>query len=279
MAYIVPPTNIDLAPLPLPRGRLLDVAPEWDAGAVRWFADGVTWQPYDYGTLRRTIVRACSPATHDATPRTCLDYVTALPFALEDAFATSTMNLADGDGSGMADRWELLRSAAFAAELITGTASGGRSLSSDAAAPTGVPFGSPATTGVNALSVMESHFAEVMQGGRGYIHVPPALLPVIEERLLRVGDHWETPTGHIVVADAGYTDAAAPDGEAASAAGEDWIYGSGPVRWQYRAGVGGGEPYTDISTNEVLVTLTGYGILLFEPEPVTAVLVSYASGG
>ena len=115
MAYIVPPTSVNLMPDPLPRGRLLDVVPEWDAGAVRWFADGVTWQPYDYGTLRRTSVNACSPATHGATPRTCLDYVTALPFALEDAFATSTMNLADGDGSGMADRWELLRSAAFAA--------------------------------------------------------------------------------------------------------------------------------------------------------------------
>lgn len=278
MAYIAPPTSVDLTPSPLPRGMLLDIIPEWDANGVRWFADGVTWEPFDYGTLRRTSVNACSPATHGASLRECLDYVTALPFALEDAYATSMMNAADGDGGGMAARWELLRSAAFATELITGSASGGRSLSSDATAPTGVPFGSPATTALNALSVMESHFAEVMQGGRGYIHVSPALLPLLVDRLIQVGDHWETPTGHVVVADAGYVDAAAPDGEAASAAGEDWIYGSGPVRWQYREGIGGGEPYVDITTNDVSMYLTGYGILLFEPEPVTAILVSYASG-
>jgi hypothetical protein len=278
MAYIVPPTSVDLAPSPLPRGMLLDIIPEWDANGVRWFADGVRWEPFDYGTLRRASVNACSPATHGATQRGCLDYVTALPFALEDAYATSTMNVADGDGGGMVARWELLRSAAFATELITGSASGGRSLSSDATAPTGVPFGSPATTALNALSVMESHLAEVMQGGRGYIHVSPALLPLLVDHLRLVGDRWETPTGHIVVADAGYVNAAAPDGEAASAAGEDWIYASGPVRWQYREGVGGGEPYVDITTNDVLMQMTGYGILLFEPEPVTAVLVSYASG-
>lgn len=279
MAYIIPPAAVELTPSPVPRGRFLDIAPQWGEG-VRWYADGVTWEPFDFGSLHATGTDACSPAAHGATPRTCLAYETAVPFALEDAWtsnALATLDDSDGDVGVQRDRWELLRSAAFASELITGAAAGGRALSSDATAPALLPFGSAAVSGPTAIAVFEAHLATVLQGGRGVIHVPPVMLPSLMEVVTQVGDHWETPTGHIVIADAGYQGALPPDGQAAASTTQAWMYASGPVMWAYAPGIGG-DVRVDITTNEVTAQMTGYGILLWDQEPVSAVLASIIPG-
>jgi hypothetical protein len=89
----------------------------------------------------------------------------------------------------------------------------------------------------------------------------------------------ETPNGHIVVSDAGYYQPAPPSGQAAATAGTDWVYASGPVWWQASdmMGLGAGSETYKFSRNEIHRWISGYGILVFDPCPVTAALATYAT--
>ncbi len=87
-----------------------------------------------------------------------------------------------------------------------------------------------------------------------------------------------TKQGHKVVADSGYVDMPQPAG-AASGVNEEWIYATGPM-WYASSGLKlTGDAPTDVfnyRVNEVRQWLEGYGIFVFDPCPVTAVLVTYA---
>ena len=279
MSYIVEPIDPGLTPAPVPRGRLLAVAPEWQPGDARWHG-GVTWLPFDSRTgLTVNPVEPCD-VDFAATPsRTCMAPVEAKAFRLSDAMRGAALEYEPADLSmDVAERMSLFRSAAVARELIGPASSGGRSLSTDAAAPAGYAFGSAAVSAVEAIAVFERHLALALRGGRGMIHITPGLLPyIVDAAIVSVGDHWETPTGHVVVADAGYVDAAAPTGQSASAAGTDWVYATGPVKWHIGTQAtlsvdGDGFEY---ARNEHDVLGEEYGILLWEPLPVAALLVSY----
>lgn len=80
---------------------------------------------------------------------------------------------------------------------------------------------------VEALGILESELADCYDGV-GVIHVPRVLMPAFAEAqlLVRVGDHYTTPAGNIIVFGAGYQ-GTAPDGT--NTPGTAWMYATGAL--------------------------------------------------
>lgn len=264
------------APQSLPR-RLLDVAPKLDG---RWML-GVTWNPRPCRGLLAIPSDDCGVETLDAITRVCETAVVQPPFQIIDALKGTTLDwtLAEVDEMLLAN-FGLTVSAAFATELITATASSGMGLSTEAHAPNGAAFGSAATPIWNALAILEEELAENRPGQVGYIHLTPGLLAqAVTSYGVSVGasGQWETPVGNIVISDSGYISPAQPTGQAAASTAEDWVYSSGPVAWQASdaEGLGVNHEAYDMTRNTIHRWISGYGILVFDPCPVSAVLASY----
>lgn len=253
---------------------------ETGGGVPRWL-DGVTWQPQPCGWVSASSADgACVAHVMDTSlRRTCLDPVVQKPFRVDDAYRASVLVERSQDVPADMDRfWEQSLPAVFASELLSGAASGGHSLSSTAAAPGAVPFGSTAVELTSALQVIENHLAAQIGRRRGVIHVPSGLLAlaVAAYSLVFRDGRWYTPVGNVVATDAGYSVSVTPvDGGASdAAANEVWVYGSGPVGWAYHLADLGA---VDVERDEVTRWREGYGVWVFDPCPVTAVLVEYAA--
>lgn len=276
MAYLNP-TIGTLKPAPLPRGRLLDLIPS-TGEEVRWF-NGVSWTPWPSRGLLTQDVDACNPDPSTDIDRYCVPAVDQPTFRLLDALTASALEFTPAELTTLlADRFALITSWAFASELLSGAASGGNALSKAAHAPTGMAFGAAATPVWNALAVIEADLALTLYGGAGIIHMPPSMMVIAQEYLVPDGNRWTTPSGHLVVFDGGYTNAPPPEGEAASAAGEDWIYASGPVAHALTSPklVGSTDDAFYLEKNLYEVYMESYGLLQFDAAPVTAVLASYS---
>lgn len=289
----LPALDIDL-PLPQPRSRAtllasidaLPVTSLADDSNERWL-NGFSWSPnYVRDPKFGSALDACGPVdvNGDAMGLSTA-FVTAAGFRVFDGIATSTLNAVDGSRlrAGLEARSVNWLSWAFARQLATGSATGASNNLKAAAAgraPAGVAYGSAATPLYNAFAILETHLAIKVHNGQGTIHIPPGMLSnaVDECSLERDGDRFFTPSGHLVVADAGYVGMPAPTGAAASASGEDWVYATGPVFYRMIAPafVGGELTQVDITKNDRTMWVEGYGIVLFEPEIATAVLASYA---
>lgn len=282
---------------PLPRGRLLDnipVIPPTDiigdnvsqsSRGVRWI-NGITWNPLPSRPFLTHSTDICVQADFTDPNYQCVAAVTQKAFIVYDAIIGSAIEWEPGDLNDiLEERVPYMMSASFATELITGAASGsGFSLSSKAHSPSGNGFGSPATPIWNAIAVLESELALTMFGGQGTIHMPPSFLgeAVTRAGVRFIDGQYQTTTGHLVIADAGYTAAAAPTGQAAAGVAQDWIYASGPVRYAIADDDEGFDDMANISTfmdftkNRYRRWESTYGILQFSPAFVTAVLTSYA---
>lgn len=274
---------------PLQPRRLLDIIsrlPAVEGGYdLRWL-DGVTWEPKACNvTLDVDTETDCVPADLDAVARECIAWETQTAFRIQDAFERSPGFSDVSVNDDLPTLYMRQISATFAKELITGAGST-ISLSSEASAPSNVAFGAAASTPTFGLRALEETIASRMKGGVGYIHVPPGMLGrfVMEAGVRLNGDHYETPSGNIVISDAGYVNPTAPAGGTASTAANDWVYASGPV-WYNSTGptdfegfegkTGGANDATPWNRNRITTWLAGYGILVFDPCPVTAVLIAY----
>lgn len=277
-------------PGPQPR-RLLETIPRLppieDRNAARWL-EGVTWEPWECRMLTVGHEDDCGTGADlgSIVPAVCQTAVSQVPFRIADAYKMSVLNEnLDEIGLRQTARYNLQISAIFAHELIAGSGTGVMSLSNQATPPNGAAFGAAAVTTWYGLQVLEEEIAERLQGGIGLIHTPPGLLGrfVMESGVhLNALNQWETPAGNIVIADAGYMNPVQPTGGGgASAVTTDWVYASGPVFFEATmpilldpAFVGG---TTAAAWNRDIVQqfVEGYGILVFDPCPVTAVLVTY----
>ena len=275
---------------PLQPRRLLDQIQRLPAVEgdypLRWL-EGVTWEPTACVVpLLVDDETDCVPVdlSDNLTPRDCETWLTQNPFRLRDAFVRSVMTY-PSINEDLVTMYLRQLSAAFAHELLDGVG-GTHSLQSSATAPNNVAFGAAASTPAQGLRTLEEELATRMQGAVGYIHVPPGMLGrlVMEAGLFLVGDHWETPSGNVVISDAGYVNPPAPGGGTASTAANDWVYASGPVFFEATAPTdfsafvgktGGAHDATPWNRNVVTSYLSGYGILVFDPCPVTAVLIAY----
>ena len=251
-----------------------------DAAADRWLA-GITWQPRPSRALSASAVDVCNPADFVNPNYACTAAIEQVAFQIYDAFNASALDHTPEIIDGMlSERDSLQQSAAIASELLTGAASGGRSLSSTATAPAMRAFGTAAVTVQQGIAILEDDLARSIYAGQGLIHLSPGLLGIaIQNAGLSFYDgQWHTALGHRIVADAGYVDAKEPSGQAASAAMKEWIYASGPIALASTAAdlIGGpANEFTDMTRNKFVRWMSSYAILQFDPDPVTAVLVDY----
>jgi hypothetical protein len=263
--------------LPLPP------APDGLSGVDKRWIHGVTWNPNPTRNPTVAAVDTCSPADFTDPSYGCITAVSQNAFQMYDAFSSPVLNFDDSDlDEKVLGRFANWSSWAFARELLSGTASGGLAFRTSAHAPTGVAFTSAATPIWNALAILETELARTIHNGRGIIHMPPGLLGQAAETYELEVDpatgQYVTPLGNLVVADGGYVSSPAPTGGTASGVAEDWVYASGPV-WYRATGplLIGEESYEwiNLSRDSRRRFLDSYGILVFDPAPVTAVLASY----
>jgi hypothetical protein len=123
-----------------------------------------------------------------------------------------------------------------------------------------------------AFVAIEDALADLLDGGVGMIHISAALLgPAVGAcGLQRIDSVWYTPTGHIVVADAGYLGVSPYTG--GSVAGELWVYGSGPVFYALAMPMVVGAPWENIdyTRNDLTIRTEQYGIAIFDTCPLVA---------
>jgi hypothetical protein len=199
-------------------------------------------------------------------------------FKVVDGLTCSTISFPDANSAtytGMSGRllrrMRTLMSAALTGELVTGWASGGPSLTSEA-----TTLAASANMTKAAQSV-EGHLAAQLLGNRGVVFIPPALLHyAIEIGWVNVeGGALMTSTGHRVVSDAGHDGTLGPT---TPAGGEHWVFASGDVSFRTSDTMllGDGSETLNITTNLRERLAEAYAQLAFDPCPVAATLVTIA---
>lgn len=252
-----------------------------DGVDTRWLA-GISWNPLpcDRPLSVQPAANPCNPLASDNPDYGCEEAVSQSAFRVYDAFtSTNLQHSAEEIAAILVDRMPLMSSDAFARELISGGAGSDLSFSSEATAPQDATFGTTVTIEYG-LAVLENELGRRLSGAQGLIHIPPGVLAVatLTYGLKPEGDHFVTPMGNKVIVDTGYIDAVAPSGATEAGDGEAWIYASGPV--QYRStdprllGTRGSE-FIVPSKNDIERWMEMFGILKFDPCPVTAVTVGF----
>lgn len=271
-----------------PRGLLLQAISTFDATQLgdsnpyRWLS-GVSFLPRLCSGLNIVSLDPCAGGWGEITPPSnCQPWVTQMPFQMVDALQGKALSFTIADLDQLLQERETeLRSYAFAKALVGPVITSGTHTLSESAHNPSTLFGAAAVSVTQAIAVLEMDLADTLHGVQGIIHVPPSMLHQIAMKAMAIrnGDHWETPAGNMLVADAGFEHAPAPTGGGSTAAaGEAWLYASGNVEYQVQSnGLIGdnANQYTDIHTNTLERFLQSMGILIFDPCPVTAVLAKY----
>lgn len=288
-----------------PYGLLLDVATQLtDAqlsqDGINRVGAGVTFVPWGCDPLRRGNVdcdtdwllskadeqgEETSEPYEDGKPAEPYpDTDSQRPFKIVDSLKCNAFSMIPEE---MDDRLRVrmreLVSASFAAELITGAASGGNSLSA-AAQVVNAPFSAfPDLLGPAAA--LERFLADTLNGAWGIIHMPVELIAAAKyaDWIYHDGEYLRTCTGHYVVADAGYDGASGPPEENGGAGpGEYWVYATGPVYYHLTDTMllGDNPNQTfDIEFNLRRRIAEAVGLVTFDACSVGATLVSLAGFG
>jgi hypothetical protein len=189
-------------------------------------------------------------------------------FQIDTLLEVPTLSSPGQDVSGfMTVHSALARSVILAREAQTGSLTAeSPSFVSEAETVTGFD-----ATAVGALAAVEDALAVRLQGGVGMIHITPGMLTILNSGggLNFDGTSYRTATGHVVVADAGYTNAAPSSG--AVVAGRSWIYGSGQV--MAKLGEVMVESQFDRRINMETHRVQQYALVMFEPCAVVAAAV------
>lgn len=171
----------------------------------RWAA-GITFTPYGCVGLQRIPDAFCIPEGDD--PENEIDWDTDLTiFESFQVFGDDRCSALSTDfgwlQARLDARWAALASEQLALELMQAANSGSSpSLGSSATIVTGAPADTELL-----LPLCENYLAQVLHGAQGMIHLTPGALTLADvfHRLKLEDDGtYTTPTGHIVVADAGY---------------------------------------------------------------------------
>lgn len=279
------PKDIDLPGVERrPNSLLLDVArpiPKETLsynGIERWAIGGVTWTTWGCPDLnvQRT---DCDDLLTIADVDDFADIEVALPFEIYLAIRCSTLSSDPEQMDARLAQWiNVQSSAAFARELLTGTNSGGLAFDSEADI-----LSNTADSVVVGLARGEDWLATTLDGGLGFVHMSPAMLLLANaaRAVMFNGSNWHTPSGHTVIADAGYAASVTPSGGGATAAttGQRWIYFSGPVFYAAteteRIGRRNQES-RDIARNIDIFRAHRYGLVAFDPCAVAATKVNFS---
>ena len=271
---------------------LTSAIPGPDLGGVDWHKGVVAW-PESAPSYR--VVQDCTDEIADYGDENEFGPVAARPFVIQTVTHCPRGSVAEM--SARAERHiRAVTSQALAYELWTGEATAldpwslptgqvyGGLANPRPAASTGDdgPYLNPFLNGATMLSgtytdatqamgAVEAAVAERMAGGPVYLHVPTDFLMGMGADLREVGDLLQSPTGSIVVADAGYP--------GPGATGTDLvIYGTGPVQvWLdepvvYDAGI----QVVDFEQNRVGVWAERAALMWFDPQTLVGCTVSTA---
>lgn len=251
-------------------------------GSSHW-VNGVTFTPFGC-TLPAAGFAADDPC--DTTPAESaanLTYpdsascVSFMPFRLE--YLLDVPRVSSGSieeiRTWFEDKRRLNRSHLLAKEAMTGALTAGNpSLMGEADDVTTAAFD---TSPVAALAAVEDGLAARMANGLGMIHVSPGTLIILNAGggLHFDGENYRTASGHIVVADSGYSGGEPASGAGATGTvtpGESWIYGSGLVHYRLSGLVDLGEEWEMYNYRDNILRLNAeeYGVLMFEPCQVVA---------
>lgn len=219
--YATPPLYGLLAAVPRADNAIL---------ANRW-QNGVTFQP-DGCAGGGIVSLGCRGDTValDADDRQPL--VEADPFVVWASDKCSTLAFQREDYEGRARR-ALAASESYwiATEFWTGTLAQSDSLANSwLTSIDSDVLTAGAASPIDALGCLEQGLGQCGQGRRGLIHMSPQVLVhlAVLGAVRLEGGYWLTPTGNIVVADAGY-DGSAPDNHAQDL-NTQWIYATSMIR-------------------------------------------------
>lgn len=231
---------------------------------IRWTA-GIITRPWGCGGFLPTDANYCDFEAADLD-----DFFDTGEWATFDPFEiynTETCTSREADvvdlNGRLSTRWEVMVSEQIASRLNV-----------EMAARATVFTTGPVNTSIMLANAEES-LALSLHGGRGLIHMSPAALSMVSERLSFRDGSWQTASGHIVIADAGHT-GLAPEGES-SIPGTEWVYTSGQVVYglsDARIPTSAVE-YLDRSSNEVTARVIGASVVGFDPCSVTAIQYGY----
>lgn len=267
-------------------GVLLESVPEipvdWFDDPERW-AFGINYLPW--GADGVTADASDCEVVYDKQPDEMPDVVVQPAFLVYKQLQCSTLGPSDDTlARRVYEKLTVASSAEFASELETGSASGGVGLIGNATYVPSVESGSAVGLDV-AFAALETHLAAVLHGGRGVIHLTPALLTLaLADGLVEFReDSYRTATGHVVLGDAGHLGQEAPQGQSAAGSGQAWVYATGPVFYSVSPidGVGlNGDAAADgssqiyVARNKRRPLGERYGVIAFDPNTIGAALVS-----
>lgn len=272
------------------RGLLLDVMQtipdEWLDDPSRWPL-GVNWLPW--GVDGVTTAPADCDVEYDKQPGSLPNVVIQPAFLIYKHLQCSTLGPVNLLAERVFEKLDLATSAGFAAELELAAQSGGVGLVGNA---TYVPAvdSSLAVSLARGFADLETHLADVLDGGEGVIHLTAGLLTIaLAESLVEWRDGaYRTATGHRVVGDAGHDGTTGPEGESDAADGQAWIYATGPLfhRVQPIDGVGlDGDEAADgnsqiyVARNKRRPLGERHGVIAFDPNTLGAALVTIGTSG
>lgn len=277
-------TQVESLALPerLPLGQAVDnysaftydpVQP--DEYGNRWLA-GVTFVPHGVGTS--VLVQTEDPCVQLINSFAVMqgfgNPVTFLPFRIDNAITCSDLG---GFTQTQLENWILEETRSIEsydlARQVWGTGGPNPTLRSTA---DDVTTGADQTP-VGALAAVLSGMSRRLKGGRGLIHMAPAMLARLDSAgvVHQRGDRLETVTGHRIIADDGY-DGSGPSG---LNLGESWIYGSGPVYAKLSPPDAPGEWWESFNEvhNDFVAQVSRYGIYVFEPDFVVGAAATVAT--
>lgn len=273
MALISPPT-----PTLRTFGLLTAEAPRLGVEGDRW-REGVTFQPLGPANVEATVAEMCfdDEATYtdddftwnagrDGEGEALETNPTFLPFTVKATESCTTLDL---DINELKDRIrtrvELAASAQIARELVSGALSGSPSLSSVA-----LVAQEGAVDKACVIPALEQAAADLLSGGLGYVHLSPAALAALPGDMIRWdGQRWTTPSGHIIIADPGYS----LTGASGETFGVETAYISGPVLWHLgpdRFSVANAPEYLDRTRNTSRGRTEHEAIFAFDPATVAS---------
>lgn len=194
---------------------------------------GAAFSDPDNFTVNDTNVEGASGNYGKGAALNNFDAVAVHPsFKLVDGLQCSVISFPDLNSDSFTSmsgrlqrRMRTYSSAAITYELVTGWASGGPSLTSEAVTLTA------STSMAKAAEEIEEHLAGVLYGNTGLVFIPPRLLAaaVAADWVVVEGGQLWTVTGHRVVADAGHTGV---EGPSAPGANQHWIFATGDVAYR-----------------------------------------------
>lgn len=198
--------------------------------AARW-QNGIVFQP-DACASGGVVSLGCRGNTAALAASNRVPLVDADPFVVWTADRCSTLAFQREDYEGRARR-ALAASESYwvAHEFWTGDLAQVDSLSNSwLTSIDSDVLTSGAQQPIDALGCLEQGLGQCGQGRRGLIHMTPqALVHLAVLGAVRLeGGYWLTPTGNIVVADAGY-DGSGPDNQAVNLASQ-WMYATSMIR-------------------------------------------------